>query len=321
MVTLGGAFAPIGLALCAAFAFAIATVLQHARARHHTEAARDGILKRWLPVLAGIGPLLRDPIWQLGWLVSGLGFALHAAALNYGPIAVVQAVLVVQLLLAIVIGDLRRHVRPSIRDCLAATAVILGVVLVIVQRADAGRRVDNGVPSMIFLACGAAAVVAMLGLARLTSGRTRGILVGIAAGTCFTGTAINLTLLTSRLAELGLPGLAHWTLAALAVTTVGSVILVQDALASGELAPPLTAMTVADPLIGVIAGALLFDVAPPSQFQLAVGLPAAGVLIAIGVAFLATTSTLQEELGQAAADEDVSDAWSSTNFRTVSDQG
>lgn len=282
------------LALVAAAAFAMATVLQQSRAHWHAMDAHAEApsVRRWLPVWGILGRLANDPMWRLGWLVNTLGFGLHAVALHIGPIAVVQSILVVQLLFALMIGDLRRRAKPTGREWLAAAIVCAGVALVVIQRSDAGQRDPAAGRVPVYAVAAAVAVAVLLVAARARSGSVRGVLVGLAAGTCFTVTAVSLTVLTGRLAEMGASGLVHWTTAAILVSTVTGSLLVQDAFASGPLRAPLTAMTVADPLLSAMAGAVLFDIEPPNGVELFVGLPAAGVLIAFGVALLATSPTL-----------------------------
>jgi hypothetical protein len=72
-------------------------------------------------------------------------------------------------------------------------------------------------------------------------------------------------------------------------------LLVQDSFASGSLPTALTAMTITDPLVSSIVGAVLFDAIPPAGVELAVGLPASGLLIAAGVVVLANSATLHDE--------------------------
>src|SRR5882672_7590040 len=57
--------------------------------------------------------LLRDGQWWLGSIVSGVGFALQAAALGFGSVLLVQAVLVTSLLFALPINAWLTHHRVS----------------------------------------------------------------------------------------------------------------------------------------------------------------------------------------------------------------
>src|SRR6185436_10493 len=98
-----GVAMPYLLALLAAVLFAVSTVLQQGAAR--SSARRRGPRTRadWLPVLGLLGRLLRDPGWLAGWLLNVAGFVAHALALHRGSIAPVQAILVVQLTVALML--------------------------------------------------------------------------------------------------------------------------------------------------------------------------------------------------------------------------
>lgn len=317
--------ASVVLALIAAWAFATSTLLQQSRARSLAldDPGTPATRRDWLPVLGVISRIVRDPVWLLGLVANVVGFGLHAVALNLGPIAVVQSVLVVQLLLALAIGSARRRLRPQRRDFLAAGAICAGVIMLVFERSGAGRREAPQGHVLAFFAVAAVLIVGLLAVARSgpEGAPWRGAVVGLAAGTSFCSTAVLMTLISHRLDDSGVSGLLGWPTAGLVVLGVTGTVLVQDAFSSGPLPGPLTAMTVADPVLSAIAGAVLFDADRPSPLQLAVGLPAAGLLIAVGVALLARSQSLWLEQDQAATASPASDEWSARNLRTVSDHG
>ncbi|MFL6088740.1 MAG: DMT family transporter [Aeromicrobium sp.] len=293
----------IVLALFAACTFATAIVMQQSRAHWHTleHSATREEKRRWLPVWGALGRLVRDPIWQVGAVLNVVGFGVHSFALHLGPIAVVESVLVVQLLAAIVISDLRRHTPPTHREWVGAAVVCAGVALIVVQRAHAGQQIPHTPALLVYLALAATAVFTLLAVARVSrKGWRRAVLVGLGTGVCFTTTAVMMTVVTARLSQFGLSGLWHWSVLGVVASTSTGALLVQDAFASGPLPVSLTAMTVTDPILSAIAGVVMFDVNTPSTFVLAIGLPTAGLLIACGVGLLATSPTLRAELGQAA---------------------
>lgn len=318
--------ASVALALFAAWAFATSTLLQQSRARSLALAAEEEPAPQrrdWLPVLGVMRRIVRDPVWLLGLIANIVGFGLHAVALNLGPIAVVQSILVVQLLLALAIGSVRRHLRPQPRDFVATAAICAGVILFVFERSNAGRRQAPPGHVLVFLGVAAAVIVTLLAIARSGPERApwRGAVVGLAAGTSFCCTAVLMTVISHALHDHGAAGLLGWPLAGLVVLGVTGTVLVQDAFSAGPLPGPLTAMTVADPVLSAVAGAVLFDASRPSPLQLAVGLPAAGLLIAVGVALLARSSSLWLERDQAATATRSKDEWSARNLRTVSDHG
>lgn len=284
------------LAVFAAVAFAFAAVVQQTQARSMArgEQARA---PRWLPVLRVIGPLLRDPRWLAGAAVNVLGFAAQALALHLGVIAVVQAVLVLQLLFALLISANRRSLRPSPRDWTGATAVCAGIAILVALRGGVGQQVPQREDFGGYLLAIAATVATMLLGARLARrhAQTRTALVAIAAGLSFSTTAVLLVVLTHDVATSGAAGLVSWLPLGIAATGVVGELLVQDAFAGGSLPTALTATTITDPLCSAVAGAVLFDAVRPSGLQLLLGLPVVGVLIVGGVVLLATSATLHDE--------------------------
>ncbi len=129
--------ASVILAVVAAILFAVSTVLQQNSARSTAMARPAARHRAWLPVLGVLGRLVRDPAWLVGWLLNVLGFVAHAVALHLGSIAVVQAILVVQLILALMITAARRSLRPSPRDWFATAIVCAGVATLVLLRAQA----------------------------------------------------------------------------------------------------------------------------------------------------------------------------------------
>jgi hypothetical protein len=125
----------------------------------------------------------------------------------------------------------------------------------------------------------------------------RTALLGLAAGTCFSITATFIVLVVRHIAAVGLwHGLLEWPTVGLFASGLTAAILVQWSFASGSLPAALTAMTVGDPLSSWVWSTVLFDaVAAPdaSVFALAAG---AGAAMVTGVALLAYSPTLRDDL-------------------------
>ena len=76
----------VTLALLCAATFAVSTSVQHQAASAAPESVTG--------LLGLLGYLIRRPPWLLGQVLATCAFALHAAALHLGPIAVVQPIVV-----------------------------------------------------------------------------------------------------------------------------------------------------------------------------------------------------------------------------------
>jgi hypothetical protein len=120
------------LALAASFCTATASVCQRLGARSYERAGFDV----WL-----VFRLARRPAWLLGLASMICGFVFQISALRFGPLALVQPVLALELLLVFgfmtVIG---RRVRVERRDWLAAVAMSAGIGLFLGLAAPSGGR-------------------------------------------------------------------------------------------------------------------------------------------------------------------------------------
>ncbi|WP_280310027.1 DMT family transporter [Nocardia abscessus] len=283
------AVATITLALLSAFLFAVSAALQQGAAR---QAAAESGQGRFLVFAAIARRLLTDPRWLAGQAANVAGFVVHAFALRFGAIAVVQALLVVQLLFALPFAARRRRRALPARDWAGTTAVCAGLILLVAQ----GIPPHSAVRSELLPVAGTGVVVVIVvlfGVSRLArSTQLRSALVAMAAGCCFAGTAVLVVVATSTLPE------PNWALLGIPVSTVLGGILTQEAYARGSLPTALTAMTITDPVLSYLAGLTLFTATiHPSPPLLA----CAATAVIVGVALLANSPTLHDEREMSAA--------------------
>src|SRR5580692_10939132 len=107
-------------ALLTSFTNALAVTLQHIASTSDAEKS-----KGW----AFIKYLLRHPLWLLGWLALCGSLVFQALALHFGPLSLVQPILVTELILALVLRQLWLH--QAIRRVTWLAAVVTGSGLVI----------------------------------------------------------------------------------------------------------------------------------------------------------------------------------------------
>lgn len=281
--------------LLAAAVFAGAAAVQHranrsAALRHvhtRTDWGAVGSTLRLLP------RLLRSPLWLVGLLGNLVGFLLHSAALHLGDLAVIQAVLVTQLLFALPLAAVRTGSPPLLRDWLGTAGVCAGIATLMLVRGE--RQPPPPADSHVLAVAGLGALVMSMliyasrrwdALARL-----RTVLLGLAAGTGFSITATFILATGDRLSRLGLAGLFDWPTAGLGLCGVVTSILVQSAFGSGALPAALTAMTVADPLASWLWSLLFFDAGPTLGPVELAGYAVAAALLAAGTLVLAYSPT------------------------------
>ncbi|MCW2778398.1 MAG: hypothetical protein JWN17_2123 [Frankiales bacterium] len=266
-------------ALGAAACFAVATALQHRGASRLPSGRGLG--------LALLARLLRSPSWLGGLVLGAAGLALHTWALATGRLPVVQPLLVTGLLFTLLTGAVLEHRRPSRADGGWGSCVALGLVLFLVSaRPDAGSALAPSgalVPTLLVAVALAGACVAG---SRLVPARAA-VLLGSAAGCCFGVTAALLKQLTGLAATSLTEPLRTWPLYALVVVGVLGIALAQSAYQAGPLSASVPALTVVEPLVAAIVGALAFGEVPSAALPALAGQLVGAGLMAAGVLQLA----------------------------------
>lgn len=261
-------------ALVAAFSFALSTTLhQRAAQRQPPGRALDPRL---------LWHLLRTRLWQLGWAPDVAGVLAQAVALRYGPLAVVQPVLASGLFMAVLIEAAwdRRPVRH--RDLVAVLVGTAGLVGFLVTVSPGAGVNDPSTSAWWWVAAGVGGtVVACLAAARTTSGAARGTLLGVATGVLYGLAAALLKAVAARLPGDPLAVVADPRLAALVVVALIGVQLNQNAFQSGRIAAPLTALTLTEPVAGVLIGVTAFrETLTLGGVRIVVVVAAAGAIVA-----------------------------------------
>ncbi len=238
-------------ALGSALMYALASVLQQrsAAAQPADTALRLSLLAR----------LLRTPAWLLGLACDVMGYVLQFIALGHGPIVIVQPLLVCGLLFALPLGAAWAGRKLRRMDWISALMVCSGLaVFLLVASPQSGH--DNVRPIVwVALLSSAAAVVLVLVVWSL--GRVawqRAVFLSGAAGVIY-GVTAALTKTSSHLLDGGIIHLlGHWQPYALLVAGVVGMVIGQSAFQAGSLDASLPTMSVVDPIVSIIIGALAF---------------------------------------------------------------
>ncbi|GAS95371.1 putative uncharacterized protein [Mycolicibacterium canariasense] len=235
------------LALGAAFFIAVGDVI-HQRSAQQVSDESVGHLRLF-------ARLLRDRRWWLGSLVAGAGFGLQAAALGFGSVLLVQALLVTSLLFALPINARLTHRRVTRFEWTWAALLAASVaVIVTVGNPTAGHsRASVQVWLAVGAVLGPALVLCIIG-ARIWSGTVGAILLACVSGAMWGLFAVLTKGVVDRLqhgplAVLSTPELYAWALVAVAATGWQ-----QAAFRAGTLTASLPAMTDAEPVVGSILG-------------------------------------------------------------------
>lgn len=262
----------------AAFSALGATLEQHAAKRESPTRTLDPRL---------LARLLRRRLWLVGWVPDTTGTVLQAAALHLGSLALVEMLLVSGLFMAIPLEAALERRRPHARDLVVVTMGVasLGAFLIATDPRAGVAQPSPLAWAGVVLGVGAAFAVCLVGGWR-TQEATRGTLLGIAAGLLYGVAAALLKAVTVALATDPLGVFGRWELYALVLTSLGGLALQQNAFQSGPIAAPLTAVTIVEPLSGLVIAVTAFhERLATGGARLPVALVALVVMcVAVGVA-------------------------------------
>lgn len=292
------------LGLVAALLFAVSASLQQLAARSTAPAPAGGAsggLATALPVVRILRSLVRSRIWLTGWVTNLVGFFTQAAALHLGSVALVQPLLVTQLLFSLPLSSMRTHRRPRPLDWAAGAAICAGIGLFLSERDDEPLAADPD-RLRVLLAAGVLAVLVAL-LLRAGAGRPPAVhaaLASVAAGLCFAMSAVLIKLTTEDLLTRGVGATAvDWPGYSLALSTLMGLLIEQEAFAAGALPTAIAGMSITNPVVSYGLAVFAFgDTVPHSAAALAT-FCLAGVLLAAGVVGLAQSPTVRREVAQA----------------------
>lgn len=277
------------LACLAAFAFALSALFEQRAAAQATDEHTLGTVHGFSTFVRA---LVRRRLWLTGFVINNVGFLVQAAALHLGSVAVVQPVMVSQVLFALLLTGIGRRgrLRPTAKDWAYVLCICAGLILLL---SVSGAAPLHGAPDreqvIWVLVAMAASVVALVIIARRQRDlRAASLLLAIAAGMCFAGNAV-LTKLTTE--DLFGPGILHtaldWPGYSLAVATASGLLIEQAAFANGSLPWAVAAMSITNPVISYLAGIFGFHVAVPHTAGTLAAVSVTAVLVGIGISGLA----------------------------------
>ncbi|MGW3999388.1 glycosyltransferase [Amycolatopsis sp. NPDC004772] len=254
----------IVLAAAGACCFAGTVHLQHRAVR----GATAGPALR----LSGVRAILRTPGWYAGIGLAGLGAALHVLALTLAPLAVVQPIGVLTLVLTVLLAR-----TPLTRTVLAALAMsVAGLAGFVALSATAANTAlpapDLGTAQWALPVAAGLAVAA-----RYTRGRTRSLLSAL-------GTAVLFGFTSALIRAAAVAPFSLLVIAEAVAATLAGAWLLHQAYASGPAPIVAGATTIVDPLSAVLIGVFAYGELTPGQLA---GVAVPG-LIAVGGLVLLT---------------------------------
>jgi drug/metabolite transporter (DMT)-like permease len=244
------------LAVAASFCTATSSVCQRLGARRNESAHFDA----WL-----VFRLARHPVWLLGVASMILGFGFQLTALRFGPLALVQPILALELIFVFGYMSVLGSRRVKRRDWLAAAAMSAGLgVFLLAGRPSGGRLHAPG--HLWWLAGLASAGVVLLALGAAFGFRhhpaakpsRRAAVLGAATGMAWGFVAAVIKELSSHLDAGAGAVFTNWSPYVLVAVGAATMLLASQALATGPLAASQPGFTIVDPLAATLLGIFLF---------------------------------------------------------------
>lgn len=250
----------IAAALAAAVLYGAGAAVEQRQAATipQSSAGRPGLLIR----------LARQPLWLLGLAAQVGGFAAHATALRAGPLASVQMLVAMELVVAVVIVRFWSGQKLSRASWAAALAVVASIAMFLAATSGGHGhghlvpRPDREMAEALgaVMSGGSALVIAAVGLR--AAGKSRAVLLALAAGLADACSAV-VTLGFSHAVSHGAAGLwASWTVYALVVAGAGNVLLTQTAYQTGRPMVTLPIISATAPVASVAIGIGLLGETP-----------------------------------------------------------
>lgn len=206
--------------------------------------------------------LVRKPMWLASIGTVVLGLSLQVVALAFGPLVLVQPLLVTSVLFAALFASWMAHRRVDGLVLFGGLCCAAGLSTVLLL----GRPSGSGEAHIDARAIPLSVVLAMLlGLCLLTaqvsSGKLRVLGLALATGVLYGLTAALMKVVATevRAGGVGAP-FQNWVLYAVCVIGPSGFLLSQNTFQQGTLiSPALAVITTVDPLVGVAIGVSWFD--------------------------------------------------------------
>ena len=234
--------------------------------------------------------LIKQPLWLAGIAANVASFVLQVVALRFGPLALVEPILVCDLIFAgLITAVLRKRADPVTgAGVLACAAGVAGFL--VIARPSAGREVISIAEALALLAGFAAVLAGCLALAQWNRS-VRPLALALACGAAYAVTDFSIKLATAEFSG-GLGALfTHWPIYAVAIIGPIGFVLNQNAFQAGALLAPVLAIITITDTIGDIGLAWLFlnEKLASGPAQIA-GQAASLLVMTVGIVVLARRS-------------------------------
>lgn len=250
--------------------------------------------------------LIRQPLWLTGVGATLIGFTLQVVALTYGPLALVEPILISDLIIASVIASALRK-RWDWGIMLGVTAAAAGVGSFLAISRPSGGRTSVSLVAILPLAIALAVVLAGCLAVAQRNDNARPLALALACGVTYGVAAFVVKLMTADFSGGLGQVFSHWPVYALAIIGPLGFLLNQNAFQQGILlAPVLAIITVSDPLVSIALAYIWLDEKFTSTPGAVAGEIIALLVMIAGIYILAHRSPMVVRQLQASADANAS---------------
>ena len=251
----------LGAAVASATGFAASTSLQHHAAGSAPEGTKGlGAFVRYL---------LSKPSWLVGQFLALMSFFLHAVALHFGPLALVQPIVVSGVVIAVPARSALSKRWPSTAELVAVGVATVGLaVFLVASDPSEGHNAEPGWGPFLFTLVGMAAaglaVWASVVLSQqLHRPRRAAAMLGVSAGIFF-GVVAGLVKLTIGIwvDDGAVHMLSTWPLYLLLLCGAGGILSNQRAYTLAGLSASLPMLNIVNVVVALFFGLLIFDEVP-----------------------------------------------------------
>jgi drug/metabolite transporter (DMT)-like permease len=205
--------------------------------------------------------LARRPEWLLGFASMLVGFAFQVTALHFGPLALVQPLLAVELLFVFgYLAVLSRFRGVRRREWLAAVAMSAGLV-VFLSAASPSRGQAHASAALWWISGLATLAMVAVGAAvanRAGSPARRAALLGVATGVAWGFLAAVIKELSSHIDDGLAAVFSNWSAYVLLGVGAAAMLLASHAMTAGPLAASQPGFTLLVPVVAILLGVFLF---------------------------------------------------------------
>lgn len=224
------------------------------------------------------------------------GFVMQAVALGNGSLVLVEPILTCDLIFLLIFMFIKAKIKTTWRDWLAVAAVVIGLGVSLVVAAPRGGHLRYQLLPWIITVVIVGSYTIVIGVVsrRMSSPSFRGFLVALTAASAFAMNAAFTKLAFNVLQSRGLAAvLISWPIYALIVSGITSLYLMQNSYGSGPLAITQPTIEIAEPMISVVIGMLIFGDTINHTLGALVVEVAGIVLLGVGIIALASSQNIQ----------------------------